>query len=256
MEDPRIAREREFHDARFADDSRSADRFYAINEASDQFFRREIEQTANGGVILDYGCGSGAYAALHAARHGYRVTAIDISPVAIEHARAEAAKASVADRIDFRVMNAERLEFADDSFDMICGLGVIHHLELEPALRECARVVRPDGRVVFVEPLGHNPIINLYRQRTPDQRTPDEHPLVMDDFEVLRRHFRHVSATYYHLLGLLALPLRGRARFGSVLGSLDAADRALFKTPARRYAWMVGLQLTGPTTKTAAVSTS
>jgi SAM-dependent methyltransferase len=247
MED-RIAREREFHDARFAEGrgGRSADRFYAINEASDRFFRRQIEQTAKGGHVLDYGCGSGAYAALHAATQGYTVTAIDISPVAIEEARAEAERCGVADRIDFQVMNAESLDFPDDSFDMICGLGVIHHLELDAALSECRRVVRPDGRVAFVEPLGHNPLINLYRKRTPDQRSVDEHPLVMGDFEILHRYFREVTATYYHLLGLLALPLHGRRRLGSLLHTLDAADQVVFKTPMRRYAWMVGLQLAGP----------
>jgi SAM-dependent methyltransferase len=248
MED-RVVREREHHDARFAEGSveRSANRFYAINDASSQFFERQIEKTAQGGRVLDYGCGAGVYAGLHAAKLGYEVTAIDISPVAIERARAEAAKLGVADRIDFQVMNAESLKFPDGNFDMICGTGVIHHLELDASLRECARVVRPDGRVAFVEPLGHNPIINLYRKRTPEQRTVDEHPLVASDFDILRRYFREVDATYFHLLGLLALPLVGRARFQSLLQRLDAADRALFKTPLRRYAWLVGLELAGPT---------
>lgn len=243
--DDRITREREHHDARFAEGSapRSADRFYAINRASDAFFRREIEETPPGARVLDYGCGAGAYVALHAAQHGHRATAIDISPVAIERAHAQAVSLGVDGLIDFEVMDAEHLSFADDEFDLVCGLGVIHHLDLESALRECARVARPDGRAVFLEPLGHNPIINLYRRRTPEQRTVDEHPLVMRDFETVRRYFRHVDATYFHLFGLLALPLFGRNAFEPTLERLDAIDRVVLKTPIRRYAWFVGLRL-------------
>lgn len=244
----RLTREREFHDARFAEgsDGRSADRFYIINAASTRFFEQEIEQTAQGGRVLDYGCGAGAYAGIHAARQGYKVTAIDISPVAIEKARAKAVTAGVAARIDFQVMDAEHLGFPDGSFDMVCGSGVIHHLELSAALRECARVVRPCGRAVFVEPLGHNPIINWYRNNTPEQRSADEHPIIMSDFHIADRYFREVTATYFHLLGLLALPFHGWRAFQSMLKKLDAADRALVKTPLRRYAWMVCLRMTGP----------
>lgn len=35
----------------------------------------------------------------------------------------------------------------------------------------------------FSEPLGHNPIINWYRNRTPEMRTEDEHPLLIKDIE-------------------------------------------------------------------------
>lgn len=43
------------------------------------------------------------------------------------------------DRIEFRVLDAEYLDFPDDAFDLVCGLGAIHHLDLESALSEwCA----------------------------------------------------------------------------------------------------------------------
>lgn len=241
-------RERKFHDARFADgaETRAADRFYAVNEASARFYKQSIEAVPPGATMLDYGCGAGAYAALHAAQHGHRVTAIDISPVAIERARQAAERKGVADHIDFRVEDAEALELESGCFDLVCGLGVIHHLELVPALREVARVTRPSGQAVFVEPLGHNPMINWYRRRTPDQRSEDEHPLVRNDFDVLSSQFRSVEVTYFHLLGLLALPFVGNRRFRGLVRRLDAADRLLFRTPARRWAWMAGIRLNGP----------
>lgn len=241
-------RERDFHDARFAngDGSRAADRFYAINEASVRYYKQSIEAVPPGATMLDYGCGAGAHAALHAAQHGHRVTAIDISPVAIERARQAAERKGVADRIDFRLEDANALTVESSCFDLVCGLGVIHHLQLVPALREVARVTRPSGAAVFVEPLGHNPLINWYRRRTPDQRSEDEHPLVLSDLDVLGSQFASVEITYFHLLGLLALPFVANRRFRGVVRRLDTADRLLFRTPARRWAWMAGIRLTGP----------
>jgi SAM-dependent methyltransferase len=247
MTEDRLAREREFHDSRFGgSDPRPADRFYAINRASDRFYKAALDELPAGSDVLDYGCGEGAYAAISAARRGHKVTAIDLSPVAIEHARHDAERAGVAGSIEFAVMNAEALELEADSFDFVCGLGVIHHLDLHASLSEVARVMRPSAGAVFVEPLGHNPVINLYRRRTPEQRTVDEHPLVMDDLAIVRAHFAHVEQSYFHLFGLLALPMVGRPRFDQALESLDALDRIVFRTGLRRYAWMLGLRVSGP----------
>jgi SAM-dependent methyltransferase len=248
--DDRLEREREFHDARFADDSdgRPADRFYAVNQASDRWYRAEIDRAPAGAKVLDYGCGEGAFCALHAARKGYDVVAIDISPVAIDHARELAEREGVAERIDFRVMNAEEMDLPEASFDVVSGLGVLHHLDIDGSMRAIARVMKPDGFGVFVEPMGHNPVINMYRRRTPEQRSVDEHPLLVSDFDTMRRHFGELDASYFHLLGLMAMPLHGRPSFGRALKALDAADRALFRAvkPLRRHAWMVGLRVAKP----------
>lgn len=248
--DDRLERERSFHDARFADhgEGRAAGRFYAINAASDRYFRDAIDAIASGSRLLDYGCGDGAYCALHAAERGHRVTAIDISPVAIDHAREKAERLEVADRINFKVMNAEHLELPDDGFDAVIGLGVIHHLDIASSMREITRVLTGAGHAVFVEPLGHNPFINLFRRRTPDQRTADEHPLLVSDFELIGNYFDELDATYFHLLGLLAIPLHRRSFLERSVSALDAADRALFRRvkAARRHAWIVGIRLSSP----------
>jgi hypothetical protein len=85
----------------------------------------------------------------------------------------------------------------------------------------------------------------MYRRRTPDQRTVDEHPLLIKDLELVRTRFAHVDESF-HLLGLLALPLVGRSHFEEVLRSLDAIDRVVFRTSLRRYAWMIGLRVSRP----------
>ena len=43
---------------------------------------------------------------------------------------------------------------------------------------EINKVLKDDGEMVFLEPLGTNPLINLYRKLTPKSRSVDEHPFV------------------------------------------------------------------------------
>ena len=117
---------------------------------------------------------------------GAHATGIDISPVAIEMGVREAASRGLRDRTHFAVMNAEALDFPDASFDRVCGSGILHHLDLKKAYGEIARVLRPNGYGIFLEPLGHNPLINWYRRRTPQMRTEDEHPLLKSDLALAR----------------------------------------------------------------------
>ena len=244
----RLDREREFHDRAFAEGTRrSADRFYAIDARSTAFYHEQLLADCKGERVLEYGCGPGS-AAFFLAENGASVTGIDLSPVAIETAAKEAERRGVAAATEFRVMNAEALEFPDDSFGLVCGTGILHHLELDRAFDEIARVLRPDGRAVFVEPLGHNPAINLYRRRTPELRTEDEHPLVMSDLQRASGYFHQVEPRFFHLSTLLAVPARRWKRFGPLVKALGRFDDALFRTvpPLKRYAWLVALVLARP----------
>ena len=42
------------------------------------------------------------------------------------------------------------MSFADNSFDLICGTGILHHLDIHAAFHEISRTLRPDGIAVFV----------------------------------------------------------------------------------------------------------
>ena len=247
----RYARERAFHDERFADDDRRANRFYAIDAAANAYRMALVDSAPRDSVFLEYGCGAAASSAVHLASQGRpHVVAIDISRVAVTQAEAKARALGLESRIEFHEMNAEALTFPDDSFDIVCGSGVLHHLDLDLAYREIARVLRPQGRAIFLEPMGHNPLINLYRQRTPEQRTPDEHPLLTNDLELAWRYFRRVESTHFALSSLLGLPVATSRVGPRVLGWLDAADRAMFRRiPAtRRLSWLVVIELIGSRT--------
>jgi SAM-dependent methyltransferase len=242
----RYRREQQFHDQRFAGDERPADRFYAINGACTEHYRRAIGFAGPGVTVLEYGCGTGSEAFALAAA-GADVTGIDISPVAVDEARREAQSRGL-ENARFEVMNAEHLELEDQSFDLVCGSGILHHLQLDTACREVARVLTDRGRGVFVEPLGHNPVINLYRRATPGMRTDDEHPLLAPDLVSFEQSFERVTTDSYALTALAAIPFSRSARIEAVVAPLDRFDAALFRRwPSfGRFAWTVVIELAGP----------
>jgi SAM-dependent methyltransferase len=52
--------------------------------------------------------------------------------------------------VDGRVADAERIPYDDNTFDLVVGHAVLHHIpDVEQALRECLRVLKPGGRFVF-----------------------------------------------------------------------------------------------------------
>lgn len=244
----RLENERRFHDERFgaeADLRAELGKYYSVYGINTSFFEGLLGRYVPGADVLEYGCAKGDKS-LRWAREGARIKGIDISGKAVdianERARAESLPAQ------FYAMNAEQLELADASFDVVFGEGILHHLDLTKACREIARVLRPQGRAIFVEPLGHNPILNLYRKLTPKMRTDDEHPLVRSDLELMRRCFSQVEVKYFHLATLAAVPLRGRAVFKPLLSLLHTVDEAVMKlaSPVRYWAWIAVIEMAAP----------
>ncbi len=246
--DDRKRSEKEYHDKVFADHSRQVvDKYYAIADESRRIYRAFLEDRARGAKALEYGCGPESYAFVMA-RKGAHVVGIDISEVAIQEVRKLAQQEPAGSNTEFHVMDAEALTFPDGEFDLICGTGILHHLKLEPAYRELARTMKRDGSAIFVEPLGHNPLIRLYRAMTPKLRTKDEHPLMMEDLILARRYFGKVKLTYLHLACLMAVPFRRLPGFRGLLRWCEHFDRMLFRLfpVLGRFAWMVVIVLERP----------
>lgn len=103
----------------------------------------------HGRTLLEVGCGIGTDL-VRFARGGARVTGIDLSETAIDLARRNFALHGVtAD--DLRVANGEALPFADASFDVVYGHGVVQYTANAPRLiHECHRVLKPGGEAIFM----------------------------------------------------------------------------------------------------------
>lgn len=98
--------------------------------------------------FLDVACGSGALA-IPAARRGAQVTAVDLAQTMIERLAARA-RAEGLDNVEAAVMDAESLEFSDDTFDLTTSLNGVSLLpNLKAGLREAVRVTKPGGQVMI-----------------------------------------------------------------------------------------------------------
>jgi ubiquinone/menaquinone biosynthesis C-methylase UbiE len=126
--------------------------------ASDESFRAykrqtfELLQLGPGQRVLEVGCGTGDDARDMAARvaPGGSVVAIDSSQAMLDVARRRAEGSGLA--VEFRQGDAQRLEFADDSFDACrCDRIIVHLDDPLRALEEMRRVARPGGRVLVYE---------------------------------------------------------------------------------------------------------
>ncbi|TVV74584.1 class I SAM-dependent methyltransferase [Sphingomonas solaris] len=241
----RVERERAFHNDRFTEETREAQgKFYAAIKHGSTVYEDRVKRHAIGKDILEYGSGALNQAALLAPVAG-SVMGIDISDVAIAAARA-AIPAGHAN-LRYEVMDAENLTLPDRSLDLIFGRGIIHHLDLCRSFETVARVLRPDGKAIFWEPLGHNLLLNLYRRATPNARTLDEHPLLKPDIELARSYFEDVRVTFYGLTTLASVPIRDTAIGDVLLNACALVDRALFVLPGVRWqAWYCLLELGRP----------
>lgn len=235
----RLQRETEYHNARFSHETREAQHkyYFALKSLEDDYERSVLSHSA-GVKVLDYGCGRGDWS-LKAAAVAEEVHGLDISEVAIEGARKRAPA-----NAHFHVGDAHATPFDDGTFDFVFGSGIIHHLDTRLSLTEISRVLKPNGTAVFLEPLGHNPVFNMYRDSTPDARTIDEHPLLKSDYNIAGELFSENDWTFYGLSTLGSVPFRNSSIGKPVRKVLTMVDRAVLSLPGVRWqGWMALITL-------------
>jgi len=103
------------------------------------------------GYALDFGAGRGI-ASFALAKTGYRVLAVEADASALVGANAIRALARATNTsIEVMESSSPRLPVADDTFDLVFGLAVLHHLpDLESACREFYRVLKPGGTLIMI----------------------------------------------------------------------------------------------------------
>jgi 2-polyprenyl-3-methyl-5-hydroxy-6-metoxy-1,4-benzoquinol methylase len=118
------------------------DRFYDYKWSTFQYDRY------TGKDVLEIGCGLGIDT-VKFAKSGANVTAIDLSSVSVNCTRRLLQDSGLPG--DIREGDAQRLEFPDNSFDVVYAYGVLMHVEnVDAAIDEIHRVLRPGGRALVV----------------------------------------------------------------------------------------------------------
>jgi SAM-dependent methyltransferase len=112
----------------------------------------------SGMTILELGCGA-AYFTKELARSGGDIVAIDVSIDLLEIAKANCS----ASNVRYEIQDACALAYPGATFDSVVGSSILHHLEIEPAVREIYRVLKPGGTIYFTEPNMLNPQIAIQK---------------------------------------------------------------------------------------------
>ena len=130
--------------------------------AGRQRWQRRVQMLSGhlrpGMSILEIGCGTG-YFTRELTQRGADIVAIDVSPDLLEIAKAKYS----APNVRYEIQNAYSLTYADAMFDSVVGSSILHHLEIEEALREIYRVLKPGGTIYFTEPNMLNPQIAMQK---------------------------------------------------------------------------------------------
>ncbi|HKE02190.1 MAG TPA: methyltransferase domain-containing protein, partial [Planctomycetota bacterium] len=192
---------------------------------------------------------------VHLARQGASVVGFDVRHDALRRARAAAAEGGVSDRCTFLRARGEEMPVASAAADVVVSRSTLQYMDIERAVDEALRVLRPRGRLVLLENLPSHPVIAIVRWRRAHlPRTPKEIAYVgtlrrhfaLEDVDRLGDRLEGVEHREDRLLGAVTANLVARAapRRARWLRAIDAvcarADRWLLDRvpPLRRYAWL------------------
>jgi len=195
-----------------------------------------------GKKILNIGCGTGTLTLQLAEKN--EMVAIDISSESIKVLKKSMENKKVNAKA--LLMDAEELNFKDNSFDVIYGVAILHHLDLKKAIPGMKRVLKQNGSMFFIEPTNYNPFVNRYRGKTPHMRSKFEHPLGDEDFSLIKHHFPEMRIAGYNIL---QTTMPGFVKYGrkfkgfrKLLGNLDNFLTSIFPF-LRKYGYSVIIEM-------------
>jgi ubiquinone/menaquinone biosynthesis C-methylase UbiE len=152
-------------------------------------------------TILEFGCGEG-WSTIEYGKRGAEVYCFDISPGSLKNLLHEAEEEGIAKKIRPSVMAAEHLGYPSKTFDLVLGVSILHHTDVGLVGQEVARVLKPGGRALFIEPLAHNIFLRLFRWLTPNRRTPTEQPMTVAQIRDFSQAFKQGDYRGYYLFSI------------------------------------------------------
>ncbi|HDY67921.1 hypothetical protein LCGC14_1688900 [marine sediment metagenome] len=160
-----------------------------------------IVDNVKGKRVLDCGCGTGI-TAVWFAKKGAAVQAFDISPEMVAIAQRRAEVNGIEKEITIRKRTFENIDYDDESFDIVFGSYILHHVSVDVAIKQISRILKKRGRGIFVENSDANFILNFGRRSLLGRYglvrcgTPGEHPLTCQDIKNIAAHFSICNLHY------------------------------------------------------------
>lgn len=202
---------------------------------------KEVQSLKGKGRILDYGCGTGDKS-IEILEDGWEINGIDISEKSISVANKKYGSAS---NISFDVMDCENTIFPDNTFDIVFDFGTFSSINIKDAFHEIIRIMKPDGVLICIETLGHNPILNFKRKVNvwTGKRTEwaSQHIMRLEDWLSIESKFMDTTIEYFAFASILfyptikILPKALSKRLLKILWELD--DRILESNRLKKYAF-------------------
>lgn len=157
-----------------------------------------------GKTILEYGCGDGENTVVLANR-GARIIALDISAELLGLAR-KRLEINCCGDVELLIGSAHSLPLPDESVDVIFGMAILHHLELDLAAREVLRVLKKGGRAIFEEPTRNSKLVSRLRRLFPQRAevSPFERPLTSKEMKEFAAPCRYQEKTFQLVFSSLA----------------------------------------------------
>jgi ubiquinone/menaquinone biosynthesis C-methylase UbiE len=218
--------------------------------SSYKFLQEYLKDKCKGKKILDYGCGNGVHS-FWLGDCGAEVTGIDLSEKSLEVARKKAGREKAGDKVKFLVMDCEKLDFPDDSFDIIFDGGTFSSLDINKAYPELARVLKPSGFLIGIETFGHNPVTNLKRKINEvfGKRTgwAASHIFKTDNFKDAKKYFGQAEINFFHLTSWAVFPFLKNNFSKKALKVFEKIDTVLLKAKRlKKYSFKVVFILSKP----------
>jgi SAM-dependent methyltransferase len=222
--------------------------FYQINRPVNTYVTNWLLENLAGKDVFEMACGTKGL--VSRARHVIKsAIASDIAPESINLAKKNVEADPSFASIDYRVVDAENTGFEDNSFDVVIEGGALHHMDLDAAYKEAARILRPGGKFFCVEALRHNPIIHWYRKSTPHLRTAWEVDHILGRSEIHRglKYFDRLDTRNFHIATLPAIPFRNTFLKEPLLTVGETLDTVLTRIPGFKWlSWQCVFVLENP----------
>ncbi len=203
-----------------------------------------LKENCQNKKVLDYGCGNGIHSIFPAKNGAEKVIGIDLSEKFLEIAKEKIKREGFEGKIEFILMDCEKMDFPANFFDIIFDGGTFSSIDLKKAYPELSRVLKPEGHLIGIETFGHNPFTNLKREinKITGKRTEwaTSHIFRMEDLEVAKNYFSKIETSFFHLTSLMVFPFLNLPGSKFLLKLFEIIDKILLRIPfLRKYAFKV-----------------